>query len=223
MWWQYLLVLLSTIAVDITPLPLPPAFTVMVFFQIVYGLPIWPVVLVGVIGSIIGRYILTLYIPHVTHRIFLPSKNEDIRFLGEKLKNNGWKSQLFILFFTLMPLPSTALFIAGGVAGMKPMHIIPAFFAGKFTSDSIAVMMGMYATENAGSLFSGIFTWESLLGVLIGLSWLAALIFIDWRTLLMRRKFRLEFRIWRKRKAFNKTGDISIHTPNHPGRGNPTS
>ena len=62
MWWEYLFVLLGTIAVDITPLPLPPAFTVMVLFQIMFGLSIWPVIVIGVIGSIIGRYILTLYI-----------------------------------------------------------------------------------------------------------------------------------------------------------------
>jgi membrane protein YqaA with SNARE-associated domain len=197
MWWQYVLVLLSTIAVDITPLPLPPAFTVMVFFQIVYGLPIWPVVLVGVMGCIIGRYILTLYIPRVSDRIFIPSKTEDIRFLGEKLKHNGWKSQLFILLFTLMPLPSTPLFIAGGIARMKPIQIIPAFFVGKFTSDSIAVFMGEYATANAGSIIHGLFTWKSLAGLLLGCSWLFALVFIDWRRLMTEKKLRLTFRVWK--------------------------
>ncbi|MFZ1258856.1 MAG: hypothetical protein WBB20_04370 [Chitinophagaceae bacterium] len=197
MWWEYLFVLLGTIAVDITPLPLPPAFTVMVLFQIMFGLSIWPVIVIGVIGSIIGRYILTLYIPNVSNRLFIQSKNDDIRFLGDKLKHNGWKSQLFILLYTLMPLPSTPLFVAGGIARMKPIYIIPAFFAGKFTSDSIAVFMGKYATENTESLLRGIMSWKSILGLLVGLILLFALLFIDWRSLMIEKKFRLKFHIWK--------------------------
>jgi len=191
------LVFLGTIAVDITPIPLPPAFTVMVLFQIMFGLPIWPVILVGVVGSIIGRYILTLYIPNVSNRLFIPSKNDDIRFLGNQLKYNGWKSQLFILMYTLMPLPSTPLFVAGGVAKLRPMFIIPAFFAGKFTSDSIAVFMGKYATENTMSLLNGILSWKSIAGLLVGFILLFALLFIDWRSLIIEKKIRLKFHIWK--------------------------
>lgn len=197
MWWQYLFVFLGALLVDITPIPLPPAFIIMIFFQMLYGLSIWPVIIIGVAGSIIGRYILMTYIPNVSGRIFNQSKNDDIRFLGDKLKNNFWKSQFFILLYTLMPLPSAPLFIAGGIARMKPLQMIPAFFAGKFTSDSIAVFMGKYATENTGGLLSGVFTWQSVLGLLTGLALLFAVVFIDWRTLLVEKKFRLGFHIWK--------------------------
>src|SRR5436190_12915305 len=86
MWWQYLLVFFGAVLMDITPLPLPPAFTIMILFQIMFGLSVWPVIIIGVLGSILGRYILTLYIPLVSSRIFKKSKNEDIEFLGNKLK-----------------------------------------------------------------------------------------------------------------------------------------
>jgi hypothetical protein len=197
MWWQYLIVFLGTVAVDITPFPLPPAFTVMVLFQIMFGLPIWPVIFVGVAGSIIGRYLLTLYIPGVSNRLFIQSKTEDILFLGEKIKKNGWKSQLFILFYTLMPLPSTPLFLAGGIARIKPIFLIPAFFTGKFISDSVAVFMGNYATKNTEELLQGILSWKSVTGLVTGLFLLFALLFIDWRSLLIEKKFRLKFHIWK--------------------------
>jgi membrane protein DedA with SNARE-associated domain len=155
------------------------------------------VIIVGVTGSIIGRLILTLYIPTVADRIFRQDKNDDIRFLGNKLKTKGWKSQLFILFYTLMPLPSTPLFVAGGIARMKPYFIIPAFTAGKFISDSVAVFMGKYAAENAETILNGLLSWKSIVGVSLGLLLLAALIFIDWRSLLREKKFRLRFNIWR--------------------------
>jgi len=197
MWWQYTLVFLGTVLMDITPFPLPPAFTIMILLQIMFGLPIWPVIVIGVIGSIVGRYILTLYIPAVSNRIFKPAKNEDIQFLGNKLKNNGWKSQFFILLYTLMPLPSTPLFVAGGIAKMKPIYIIPAFFAGKFTSDSIAVFMGKFATENTQSLLNGMLSWKSFAGLMVGLFLLFLLVFINWRSLIQEKKLKLKFNVWK--------------------------
>jgi membrane protein DedA with SNARE-associated domain len=197
MWWQYALVFLGAVLMDITPLPLPPAFTIMILLQIMFGLPVWPVIIIGVIGSIVGRYILTLYIPLISSRIFKKSKNEDIEFLGNKLKTKGWKSQLFILFYTLMPLPSTPLFVAGGVAKMKPIYLIPAFFVGKFTSDSIAVFTGKFATENTQSLLNGMLSWKSVAGLLVGLVFLFLLVFIDWRSLIQQKKIKLKFNIWK--------------------------
>jgi len=81
MWWQYILVFLGTMLVDIVPLPLPPAFTVMIFFQIYYKLNIWPVIVIGVAGSIAGRTILSLYVSRLSDHIFSVAKNEDVRFL----------------------------------------------------------------------------------------------------------------------------------------------
>lgn len=197
MWWQYVLVFLSTVAVDITPLPLPPAFTVMVFFQIKYNLPITPVIIIGVAGSILGRLILTLYIPKIADRVFNKAKNEDVRFLGNKLKNEFWKGQFFILFYTLMPLPSTPLFIAGGIAKMKPIFIIPAFVIGKVVSDTAAVLMGKYAAENTRNLIQGVLSWKSIAGLVLGLLLIFSIFFIDWRTLIQQKKLRLKFNIWK--------------------------
>ena len=152
--WHYALVFFGAMAVDITPLPLPPAFTVMVFLQIRYHLPIEPVIAVGVAGSIMGRLILTLYIPKVATHIFNQSKNEDVQFLGNKLKTEVWKGQLFILLYTLMPLPSTPLFIAGGIAKMKPLYIIPAFVIGKLVNNNFLPLTVSLALLSASpSLF----------------------------------------------------------------------
>jgi uncharacterized membrane protein YdjX (TVP38/TMEM64 family) len=169
----------------------------MVFLQIKYNLPIAPVIVIGVAGSILGRLILTLYIPKVASRIFNQAKNEDVQFLGNKLKKEVWKGQLFILFYTLMPLPSTPLFIAGGIAKMKPLYIIPAFVLGKVVSDTAAVLMGKYAAENTEELFHGVLSWKSVAGLAVGLLLIFSILFIDWRTLIQQKKFRLKFNIWK--------------------------
>lgn len=197
MWWQYILVFVASMAVDIVPVPLPPAFTVMILLQVIFKLNIWGVIVLGVAGSIVGRYILTLYIPKLSGRIFKPSKNQDVQYLGRKMKQKGWKSQAAILIYSLMPLPTTPLFIAGGMAKMKPYYIIPAFFVGKFISDTAAVLMGKYAAENTQKLLHGMVDWKSITGLILGLILIAALLFIDWRTLLEHKKFKLKFKIWK--------------------------
>ena len=187
--------------VDIVPFPLPPAFTVMIFLQIRFNLHIGVVIACGVAGSILGRYILTLYIPKISGILFKRAKNEDMRFLGEKLKQKGWKSQLTILVYSLMPLPTTPLFLASGMAKMKPLFIIPAFTVGKVISDTTAVLIGKYATENTENLIHGLISWKSITGFSLGLVLVFALLFIDWHTLIQQKKLRIKFNIWAVYKA----------------------
>ena len=197
MWWQYLLVFIGSFLFDVVPIPFPPAFTIMVFLQIMFGLNIWIVIGFGVAGSILGRFILTLYIPFLTGRIFKPSKTKDVEFLGKKMKEKGWRSQLAIIAYSLLPLPTTPLFLAGGMAKIKPLYIIPAFFVGKFTSDAITVHIGKYASEHAESMIKGALSWKSIASLVVGLILISALLFIDWRTLLEKKKFKLKFKIWK--------------------------
>ena len=197
MWWQYLLVFIGALLFDVVPIPFPPAFTIMVSLQIMFGLNIWLVIVIGVAGSILGRYILTLYIPLLAGKIFKRSKNEDVQFLGKKMKEKGWRSQLVIVAYSLLPLPTTPLFVAAGMAKIRALYIIPAFFIGKFTSDTITVHLGKYASENAKNMIEGALSWKSITSLVVGLLLLCALLFVDWRSLIQKQKFQLKFKIWK--------------------------
>jgi len=197
MWWQYLLVFAGAFLFDVVPFPFPPAFSIMVPLQIMFKLNTWWVIIIGVIGSILGRYVLTLYIPLLADKIFKPEKNKEVQFLGKKLTEKGWKSQLIILIYSLMPLPTTPLFLAGGMARIKPIQIIPAFFIGKFISDAVAVNLGKFASENVTDMWNAALSWKSILSLLFGILLICALLFIDWLSLLEKKKFKLNFKIWK--------------------------
>jgi membrane protein DedA with SNARE-associated domain len=197
MWWQYLLVFLGAMFTDIVPIPLPPAFTVMIFLQIKFDLNVWWVIGIGVVGSILGRYILASYIPYVSGKIFKKDKNDDAQMLGTKMKENKKKAQLFVMAYSLMPLPTTPLFIAGGMARMKPTQIIPPFIVGKLISDTIAVLSGKFAAENTASLLEGIVSFKSIAGLVLGLLLVFAILFIDWRTIFLKKRLKLKFNIWK--------------------------
>ena len=194
MWWQYCLVFLGALLFDIVPFPFLPAFTIMIFLQLFFHLNLWASICIGVAGSILGRYILTLYIPYISNAYFKPAKNEDIMFLGKKLKEKGWKSQLVIIGYSLLPLPTTPLFVAAGMSKISPLYIIPAFFIGKFTSDTVALSMGKFALENVHTLKANLFSWQSFIGLAGSLLLLGTLLFIDWRTLIQQKKLMFKFK-----------------------------
>lgn len=189
------MVFIGALLFDIVPFPFLPAFTIMVFLQVVFDLNIWLVVIIGVLGSILGRYVFALYIPSLAARIFKPSKTEDFLFLGTKIREQGWRSQLVIVAYTLLPLPTTPLFVAAGIAKIKPLYIIPAFFIGKFITDAITLHIGKYASDNFESIIA--VSWGSIPGIVVGILFLSIFLFIDWRSLIQKKKFLLSFKIWK--------------------------
>jgi membrane protein YqaA with SNARE-associated domain len=196
MWWQYLLVFLGALLFDIVPFPFAPAFTIMVFFQILFDLNVWAVIVIGVIGSVLGRSILLLYTPLIANKYLKASKNEDIKFLGDKMNENKWKGILVVLAYSLLPLPTTPLFLGGGISKIKPLYIIAPFLVGKFTSDSIALHLGKFASENQQSIIDNIFSWQSIASFVLGFVMLFCLFFINWRTLIHAKKLAFDFKIF---------------------------
>ena len=197
MWWQYLLVFVGAFLFDVVPFPFPPAFTIMMFFQIIFDLNVWWVIVTGVIGSVLGRYTLLLYSPSIGKKFLNVSKNQDIEYLGEKMKENKWKGQMIVLAYSLLPLPTTPLFLGAGIAKIKSRYIIPAFLIGKFTSDTIALRAGKFAAENTESIVENAFSWQSVVSMILFLVLIFCLMFIDWRTLIQTKKLVWNFKIWK--------------------------
>ena len=197
MWWHYLLVFLGALLFDIVPFPFLPAFTIMMFLQLIYDLDVWWVIIIGVVGSVMGRYILLLYAPLISNKYLNPSKNRDIQFLGEKMNENKWKGQLFILAYSLLPLPTTPLFLGAGISKLKPRYIIPAFIIGKFTSDTVALLLGKYASENIESIIDNTFSWQSIASLILSVVLLFCLFFINWRSLIQKKKLVFNLKIWK--------------------------
>jgi membrane protein YqaA with SNARE-associated domain len=193
----YFFVFLFSLLVDLIPFIGPPAWTVMVFLYLKYDLNIWVVLVCGVIGSAIGRYLFALYIPYISSKVLNARKETDLHYLGDKLSGNKWRTQAFVLFYTLIPVPSSPLFTVAGLAKIHPIRIIPVFFAGKFISDAIMVNAGKYAAVNIDNILKGFFSIKALMASIGGVSLLFFILFIDWRILLQHKRFKLNFSIWK--------------------------
>ena len=197
MWWQYVVVFLGSLAVDIVPFPLPPAVSVMILFIVLYDMNIWVVLAVGMTGSLLGRYILTLYLPNMAEKFFRKEKIDDVHYIGNKLKRKGWRGHALIFLYALMPLPTTPLFIGAGMAGLKPIHVMPGFAVGKTICDIFIVWISSKAAKNASEIIEGLVSARAIAGFSVCMLLILALLFIDWKVLFQSKKLKLNFHIWK--------------------------
>jgi membrane protein DedA with SNARE-associated domain len=198
MFWHYVIVFVASFLVDVIPVFGPPAWSVMVLMQMKFDLNIWWVLSLGVTGSALGRYVYSRFIvPLLAGKFIRKQKNSDMEFIGKKLNQKGWRSALFVFIYTLIPIPTTPIFTATGMAKVNHAYIIPAFFVGKFISDAIMVLTGKYAVKSFSHIMEGMLSWQSITAVVACLVFMSLILFTDWNTLLMKKKFRLNFKIWK--------------------------
>ena len=195
--WPYVLMFLAALATDLIPVVGPPVWTVMVFMVLKFDLNPWLVLAVGVPGSVLGRYGLSLYISQLLGKVIKQTKSDEMKWVGQKLNGSLWRSWPFVLVYSLLPMSTTALFSAAGLARIKPIQILPPFFVGKFVSDGIMLFTGRYAVRSSVDLVYGTFSWQGAITIVVGLLVLTAFLFLDWRALLQRKKVALNFRIWK--------------------------
>ena len=194
---MYGVVFLAALTVDIIPLLAPPAWTIAVFLLVRFHLNPLIVLLLCASGSTLGRYLMSLYIPRFANLFIKRRKTDELEFLGKKLSQSLWQSWLFVLIYAVTPLSTTALFMAAGVAKVKPSHTLPPFFCGKLLSDAIMIFSGFYAAKNFKALVYGIYSPKAIVTLALGLVVVAGFLFIDWRALLQRKKFKFNFKIWK--------------------------
>ena len=106
--WPYLATFLASLASDSLPIIGPPVWTILVFMQLKFDLNPWLVLGVGVPGSVLGRYALSLYSTKFLRKFITTKKANEMEFVGKKLDGSIWKTWPFVLIYSLLPLSTTA-------------------------------------------------------------------------------------------------------------------
>ena len=196
--WMYVIVFLAAFAVDTIPVFAPPAWVLLIFLVVRFHLNPWVAVLVGVAGSTLGRYVLTTYIPKFGSKIVNRREDRNLRYIGSQLARAVWPAAIFIFFYTLTPLSTTALFTAAAAARINPWHILPPFFLGRLFTDGAMVYSGKYASGNLSGLLHGEASWKTIVTLVAGFLVIGIFLFVDWRHLLEKHKLRFNFNILKK-------------------------
>lgn len=195
MW--YLAVFVGAFLVDCIPFFAPPAWTVMVFLLVKFHLNPGIVLVLGVLGSTLGRFAMSVCVPKFAKGLLKRRKKEDLEFLGKKLRGKLWQSWLFVFLYTVTPLSSTALFMAAGAAKVKPWYTVPPFFCGKLLSDALMIFSAHYAAGHLDKVENSLFSVKGIMMSLVGLVVIGGFVFVDWRMLLEKKKLRFNFKVWK--------------------------
>ena len=194
----YVAAFAAALLVDTIPVFAPPAWIILAFIIVKWKPNPWGIIAAGALGSVIGRYILTLYMPRVSGKIFRKSENDNISFLGKKLGGRFWQANIFVLLYAISPLSTTALFTAAGMAHVNPWNVLPGFAIGKFLGDAWVIITAKVTADQATDLMQGKVSWQAALTAVAGLLLISGVLFVDWRQLLSHKKLRLNFKIWKR-------------------------
>lgn len=194
----YILVLLASIAVDCIPVFAPPAWTLMLLLMLRFGLNPYVTAVVGTCGTVTGRFIFSsLIIPWLGAKALSRDKESDLRYLGKRLNDKGAAAFIFILLYSLLPLSTTALFTAAGLARVRKAFVLPPFFLGNLIGDTFLLLSGKAAVGSVSALFKGSWSVKDISMMAFGLLVVLALLFVDWRTLLQKKKVKWEWTFWK--------------------------
>ncbi len=193
----YLWAFLIGLGFDLVPVIGPPVWTGLVLLVMKFDANPWLVLACGVPGSVLGRYLLSLYTPWLSQKVIKQRKNDEMKFVGNRLKGKLWPSWTFVLVYSLSPLPTTPLFSAAGLARIPAVQIIPPFFVGKFISDAVMLFVGRSAVSSLADLVHGTFSPKGIITAAVSLLIILGFLFVDWRALLGEKKLRFNPHIWK--------------------------
>src|SRR5204863_9484036 len=173
----------AALLVDTIPVFAPPAWTILAFMIVKWNPNPWGVIAAGALGSVIGRYLLTLYMPRLSAKVLSRGETDNLSFLGKKLGGRIWRANLFVMLYAISPLSTTALFTAAGLAHVNPWNVLPGFAIGKFLGDAWVILAAKVTADQATTLMSGTLSWQTALTAGAGLLLICGVLVIDWRQL----------------------------------------
>ncbi len=195
--WPYVAAFFTALLVDCIPVFAPPAWTLIVLLVVKYELNGWIAAGVGAVGSTIGRYALSRFMPKVAHWAFSRRENDNIGFLGKKMGGRFWPAFSFVFLYSLTPLSTTALFTAAGAARVNPLPILPGFLIGKFLSDAMMILASQKTIRGLGDVVKGQRSPKAMIMAGLGFLLISSVLFLDWRALLEHKRLKVRFDIWR--------------------------
>jgi len=196
--WPYLLVLFASMAVDCVPVFAPPAWTLMLLVMLKYDLNPYATAFVGTCGTVTGRLIFSsLIIPWLGSKTLSRDKEDDLRYLGNHINKKGIAAFVFIFLYSLLPLSTTALFTAAGLTNVRKIFILPPFFLGNLIGDGLLLISGKATISGLDDLFKGSWSLKDISMMVFGLLVVLVLLFVDWRTLLQKKKVNWKWAFWK--------------------------
>ncbi|MBU6363781.1 MAG: hypothetical protein KGQ95_06155 [Acidobacteria bacterium] len=188
---SYLILFLIAAGFAMIPLPLFPSWVVVAYMVVEFDLRLWLAILIGALGTMVGRVILVAVSRVAGHRLLGRWSQENMGYLHSKLENAAGDLGIAVLLGASPP-PAGVLFVLAGLMRVKLWLVAASVFIGRTIGYWISVGgTSVAAGALAAQLRDVVGPWSVILAVAIVVGVLALAIHIDYRALIEDRKFRL--------------------------------
>ncbi len=194
---SYFGIFLVLIAVNASPILMPPSWIVLTSFYLLDPtLNIVLLSIVGATGATIGRYFLKK-ISGLFRKFVAEEQKSNLDIIGDYLNRKKFGYLIASFLFGATPLPSNMLFITYGLMKAKSMGIYIGFWFGRVLSYIIMIYFGNAVLKPFLEIFE-----DRLLGILlIDVAGIIVIIFfasINWSILITQRKLKFtKPKLWR--------------------------
>ena len=130
----FLIAMVVVFLINLSPGFMPSTWLVLAFFYIQFGLPLVPLAICGALVSGLGRFCLAKGSSWFTDH-FMPKKKDDLQSLGEYLERKHGLVAGFVFVYSLLPLPTTNLFLAAGMTRVNLAYVLGGFYAARLPAD----------------------------------------------------------------------------------------
>ena len=195
--FSYFGIFLVLIAVNASPILMPPSWIVLTSFYLLD--PTLNVVLlavVGATGATIGRFFLKR-ISGLFRKFVGEEQKSNLDMIGDYLNKKKYGYLIASFLFGATPLPSNMLFITYGLMRAKSVGIYIGFWLGRIISYIIMIYFGNTVLTPFLDIFE-----DRLIGILlidgIGIGLIILFASLNWTILLTQRKIKfVKPKIWR--------------------------
>jgi len=195
--FSYFGIFLVLIAVNASPILMPPSWIVLTSFYLLD--PTLNVVLlavVGATGATIGRFFLKR-ISGLFRKFVGEEQKSNLDMIGDYLNKKKYGYLIASFLFGATPLPSNILFITYGLMRVKSVGIYIGFWIGRTISYIIMIYFGNAVLTPFLEVFE-----DRLIGILlidgIGIGLIILFASINWTVLITQRKINfVKPKIWR--------------------------
>jgi uncharacterized membrane protein YdjX (TVP38/TMEM64 family) len=194
---SYFGIFLVIIAVNASPILMPPSWIVLTSFYLLDpNLNIVLLSVVGATGSTIGRYFLKK-ISGLFRKFVAEEQKSNLDIIGNYLNRKKFGYLIASFLFGATPLPSNILFITYGLMKAKSIGIYIGFWFGRVLSYIIMIYFGNAVLKPFLEIFE-----DRLLGILlvdvVGIIVIIFFACINWSILITQRKLKFtKPKLWR--------------------------
>ncbi len=196
---NYFLAFLSATVFNAIPFFAPGTGFVVTFFYVKYELNLFLLIPIMVLGSTLGRFILAKITGKLASRFLHQERNENLSYFRNQVNKKRLHAFIFTFIYCALPTPSNLIFLSLGASKVNLGPILLGFGLGRAINYTYAALSFSYIFHRVTDELQGSVTSTSnIFTQIVTIVVFTIFLLIDWKELLLNKKFRLLVKIGNK-------------------------